>query len=142
MDRPQIIGYARASVTDKDLAAQEAELVKAGCQKIFVERPDRVTLLRDSAIEAVPVFGELVITRLDRLALHAGDLLRTIQQLHHKIAKLRVLHPRPFEVRPEPVTSPGSFMDHLKMLTAVENNHFREGRPSAAYGKTQTTAPR
>jgi DNA invertase Pin-like site-specific DNA recombinase len=89
--RPGVIGYARASVTDEDLTAQEEALRKAGCERVFVEQKDRVRITREGAIRAVPALGELVVTRLDRLAIHMGDLLSVVRQLHHKPATLRVL---------------------------------------------------
>jgi hypothetical protein len=58
------IGYARASAVDPDIDAQEEALRNAGCEKVYVERPNRVTVMRDGAIEAVPPFGELVVTRI------------------------------------------------------------------------------
>jgi DNA invertase Pin-like site-specific DNA recombinase len=125
--RPHIIGYARASITDEDLAAQEEALRKAGCERVFVEQKDRVRITREGAIQAVPFEGELVVTRLDRLAMHMGDLLSVVRQLHHKRAALRVLQCG-LVVPPARITPAGSFLDHLEMLAAIEANHFREGR--------------
>jgi DNA invertase Pin-like site-specific DNA recombinase len=123
------IGYARASITDPDLAAQEDALKKAGCERVFTEKPDRVSLVRDGAIDAVPALGELVVTRLDRLALHMEDLLKIVRQLHSKLASLQVLH-RGLIVPSPPLgrAVSGSFLDHLETLAAIEANHFREGR--------------
>jgi DNA invertase Pin-like site-specific DNA recombinase len=66
-----IFGYARVSTADQSLAGQVAELVAAGCAKVFKEKAsgaksDRTELAR--AIRALDSGDVLLVTRLDRLA--------------------------------------------------------------------------
>jgi DNA invertase Pin-like site-specific DNA recombinase len=67
------------------------------------------------------------VTRLDRLALHIGDLLRIIRQLHHKLASLRVLQPG-IVIAPARIIEPGSFLHHIEILAEMEATHLREAR--------------
>jgi len=64
-------GYARVSTNGQDLAAQEAELMAAGCAKVFKEKvsgakTDRAELAK--VIRTLQPSDVLVVTRLDRLA--------------------------------------------------------------------------
>jgi DNA invertase Pin-like site-specific DNA recombinase len=76
-----MFGYARVSTRDQTLAAQEAELMAAGCAKVFAEkasgaRADRPELAR--VIRRLEHGDVLVVTRLDRLARSTRDLLNVI----------------------------------------------------------------
>src|SRR5215467_13880201 len=71
-------GYARVSTRDQDLAVQDAELMAAGCAKVFKEKvsgakTDRPELAK--AISRLESGDVLVVTRLDRLARSTRDLL-------------------------------------------------------------------
>ena len=61
-------GYARVSTNGQDLAAQEAELMAAGCAKVFKEK---VSGAKADRAELAKVIGRLkpgdvlVVTRLD-----------------------------------------------------------------------------
>src|SRR6185312_153225 len=74
-------GYARVSTRDQDLTAQDAELMAAGCAKVFKEKvsgakTDRAELAKVIArLEAGDV---LLVTRLDRLARSTRDLLNVL----------------------------------------------------------------
>jgi DNA invertase Pin-like site-specific DNA recombinase len=76
-----LYGYARVSTRDQDLVAQDAELMAAGCAKVFKEkvsgakadRPELAKLIR--RLEPGDV---LVVTRLDRLARSTRDLLNVL----------------------------------------------------------------
>ena len=64
-------GYARVSTNGQDLASQEAELMAAGCAKVFKEKvsgakADRAELAK--ALRRLAPGDVLVVTRLDRLA--------------------------------------------------------------------------
>lgn len=66
-----LLGYARVSTDDQDLALQRKALHEAGCRRIYAEkvsgarrdRPELVQLLDNVREEDV-----VVVTRLDRLA--------------------------------------------------------------------------
>lgn len=86
-----LYGYARVSTRDQDLAAQDAELMAAGCAKVFKEkvsgarsdRPELAKLLRRMEPSDV-----LVVTRLDRLARSTRDLLNTLDAIAEAEASL------------------------------------------------------
>jgi DNA invertase Pin-like site-specific DNA recombinase len=76
-----LYGYARVSTRDQDLAAQDAELMAAGCAKVFKEKisgakTDRPELAK--VIRRLEPGDVLVVTRLDRLARSTRDLLNVL----------------------------------------------------------------
>ena len=89
-----IYGYARVSTDGQSLDAQRAELIAAGCAKVFGEtasgaRADRPRLAR--ALEALDPGDVLVVTRLDRLARSTRDLLNVLAMVAAKGAAFRSL---------------------------------------------------
>src|SRR5712671_2741177 len=74
-------GYARVSTRDQDLTAQDAELMAAGCAKVFKEK---VSGAKTDRPELAKLIGRLepgdvlAVTRLDRLARSTRDLLNVI----------------------------------------------------------------
>jgi len=92
-----IVGYARTSTLDQiaGLEAQQAELNKAGCEKVFVEQVSSVDVrAREELSEALEYVREgdtLVVTRLDRLARSVAHLLDILGALEAKGASLRIL---------------------------------------------------
>ncbi len=90
-----IFGYARVSTNGQDLAGQEAELIAAGCAKIYREKvsgakTDRAELAK--LIRRLEPGDLLVVTRLDRLARSTRDLLNIIATIAEREAGLRSLH--------------------------------------------------
>jgi DNA invertase Pin-like site-specific DNA recombinase len=87
-----LLGYARVSTDDQDLALQRALLNDAGCRRIFEEkvsgalrhRPQLTRLLDHIRDQDV-----LVVTRLDRLARSTRDLLDVAELLRDTGAGLR-----------------------------------------------------
>jgi DNA invertase Pin-like site-specific DNA recombinase len=76
-----LYGYARVSTNGQDLAAQEAELLTAGCAKVFKEKAsgaktDRAQLAK--ALRRLEPGDVLIVTRLDRLARSTRDLLNIL----------------------------------------------------------------
>ena len=76
-----LYGYARVSTSGQDLSAQDAELMGAGCAKVFKEKlsgakTDRPELAK--AIRRLEPGDVLVVTRLDRLARSTRDLLNIV----------------------------------------------------------------
>lgn len=79
----ELLGYARVSTAEQDVALQVDALTAAGCAKVFVdvgsgaiaERPDLARLL-----EYARPGDTLVVWRLDRLG---RSLRHLVDQLHH-----------------------------------------------------------
>jgi DNA invertase Pin-like site-specific DNA recombinase len=89
-----LFGYARVSTRDQDLAVQDAELMAAGCAKVFKEKisgakTDRPELVK--AIGRLEPGDVLVVTRLDRLARSTRDLLNVIAAIADRGAGFKSL---------------------------------------------------
>jgi DNA invertase Pin-like site-specific DNA recombinase len=89
-----LIGYARVSTIDQNLALQRDALNEAGCGKIFTEQlsggvTDRPAL-RD-ALEFVRSGDTLIVWKLDRLARSMKQLIETIEKLRLKNIGFRSL---------------------------------------------------
>jgi DNA invertase Pin-like site-specific DNA recombinase len=87
-------GYAQVSTNGQDLAAQEAELLAAGCAKVFKEKvsgakTDRAELAK--AISKLEPGDVLVVTRLDRLARSTLDLLNILAAIAERKGGFRSL---------------------------------------------------
>ena len=82
--KPMLIGYARVSTVDQNLALQRDALAEAGCGKIFTEQlsgavTDRPAL-RD-ALEFARSGDTLIVWKLDRLARSMKQLIETVETL-------------------------------------------------------------
>ena len=89
-----IYGYARVSTNGQDLSSQEAELLAAGCAKVFKEKvsgakTDRAELAK--VIRRLEPGDVLVVTRLDRLARSTRDLLNVLAMVSEHGAGFRSL---------------------------------------------------
>jgi DNA invertase Pin-like site-specific DNA recombinase len=89
-----LIGYARVSTDDQDLALQRAALRETGCKRVYEEkvsgaRRDRPQLAR--LLDQVREGDVVVVARLDRLARSTRDLLEIAEQLKEAGAGLRSL---------------------------------------------------
>jgi DNA invertase Pin-like site-specific DNA recombinase len=89
-----LYGYARVSIRDQDLAAQDAELMAAGCAKVFKEKvsgakTDRPEL--GKVIRRLEPDDVLVVTRLDRLARSTRDLLNILGAIAERGAGFKSL---------------------------------------------------
>ena len=91
-----IIGYARVSTQDQDLAGQIEKLTAAGCERIFHEkvsggrkdnRPELGALL-----ETISRGDTLIVTRLDRLARSTYDLWTILRALDQCGASFKSLN--------------------------------------------------
>ena len=87
-------GYARVSTNGQDLSSQEAELLAAGCAKVFKEKvsgakTDRAELAK--LLHKIESGDVLVVTRLDRLARSTRDLLNVIAALTERGAGFKSL---------------------------------------------------
>ena len=90
-----VFGYARVSTDGQTLASQDAELMAAGCAKVYQEK---VSGARTDLAELAKVVKRLerddllIVTRLDRLARSTRDLLNILHALAERGAKFRSLH--------------------------------------------------
>jgi DNA invertase Pin-like site-specific DNA recombinase len=87
-------GYARVSTNGQDLSSQEAELLSAGCAKVFKEKvsgakTDRAELAK--VIRRLQPGDVLIVTRLDRLARSTRDLLNVLAMVSEREAGFRSL---------------------------------------------------
>ena len=101
-----LVGYARTSTAEQEagLAAQERDLKRAGCERLFSEQVSSVAqrLQLSAALDYVRDEDKLIVTRLDRLARGMGDLLEIAEQLRAKVSgcrcSIRRWTPRPRQV--------------------------------------------
>jgi DNA invertase Pin-like site-specific DNA recombinase len=89
-----LIGYARVSTDGQGLEAQQDALKDAGCDRIFSEKEsgaksDRKQLAK--ALACLEVGDVFVVTKLDRLARSARDLLNTLASVGEAGAAFRSL---------------------------------------------------
>ena len=89
-----IYGYARVSTDGQSVAAQVAQLTKAGAAKVYREtasgaQTDRAQLRK--ALAALEAGDVLMVTRLDRLARSTRDLLNTLAAITDRKAGFRSL---------------------------------------------------
>jgi DNA invertase Pin-like site-specific DNA recombinase len=80
-----LIGYARVSTLDQNLALQQDALEKAGCIRVFTDtisgsKAERVGL--KAAISHLREGDILVVWKLDRLGRSLKHLIDTVTQLH------------------------------------------------------------
>ncbi|MGH0004177.1 recombinase family protein [Pseudovibrio ascidiaceicola] len=88
-------GYARVSSTDQDLAVQQAELHEVGCQVVRSEKVTGTTRNGREELQTLMDFLQsgdtLVVTRMDRLARSALDLLQIVKELEDRDVALKIL---------------------------------------------------
>lgn len=92
-----LVGYARTSTLDQKagLEAQQRDLQKVGCEKVFTEQVSSVDVAnREKLEEAIDFAREgdvLVVTKLDRLARSVSHLVKITERLEAKNVALRIL---------------------------------------------------
>ena len=82
--KPMLIGYARVSTIDQNLALQRDALAEAGCAKIFTEQMSGAVADRPAlhdALEFARSGDTLIVWKLDRLARSMKQLIETIENL-------------------------------------------------------------
>ena len=92
--RGLLIGYARVSTLDQNLALQQDALTSAGCEKIFTEQMSGAVADRPGLHEALDYARSgdtLVVWKLDRLARSMKQLIETIEKL--RLRGIRVSQP-------------------------------------------------
>ncbi len=121
-----VIGYARVSTTDQDLAIQEAALKAAGCEVIRAEKRSGKSTEGRTELQTVLEFlrkGDLLmVTRIDRLARSIGDLQDIVRALKAKGTALKATE-QPIDTS----TAAGkAFLDMLGVFAEFETNLRRE----------------
>src|SRR5258708_15777140 len=115
-----VIGYARVSTTDQDLAIQETALRAAGCEVIRAEKRSGTTTAGREELRTVLDFlrkGDvLMVTRIDRLARSIGDLQDIVRAIRAKGAALKATE-QPID------TSTATGKCFLDMLGVFVNRH-------------------
>ena len=80
--KPMLLGYARVSTVDQNLALQRDALTEAGCTKIFTEQMSGAVTDRPAlhdALEFARSGDTLIVWKLDRLARSVKQLIETIE---------------------------------------------------------------
>ena len=106
-----ILGYARVSTTDQDLAGQQDRLEKAGAIRIFTDvisggKFDRPGLAK--LIDQARPGDRLCVTRLDRLGRSLIELLETVEDL-----KKREIHLVSLEEKIDTTSAAGELVFHV-----------------------------
>jgi DNA invertase Pin-like site-specific DNA recombinase len=84
MAKPMLIGYARVSTVDQNLALHRDALTEAGCARIFTEQMSGAVTDRpasNDALEFVRSGDTLIVWKLDRLARSVKQLIETVETL-------------------------------------------------------------
>src|ERR1700687_797316 len=82
--KPMLLGYARVSTVDQNLALQRDALTEAGCAKIFTEQMSGAVTDRPAlhdALEFARSGDTVIVWKLDRLARSMKQLIETIEEL-------------------------------------------------------------
>ena len=89
-----LIGYARVSTEDQDLASQTDELKKAGCKRMFTDKISGTKSDRPGLAEALSHLREgdvLVVWKLDRLGRTVKGLVDLVGELANRRVQFRSL---------------------------------------------------
>lgn len=95
--KPILIGYARVSTSDQDLALQRDALLAAGvdASRIYSETASgargTVRPAMAASFKALRKGDTLVVWKLDRLGRSLEELVQTVQRIEAKGANLRIL---------------------------------------------------
>ena len=82
-----LIGYARVSTEEQNLALQQDTLKQAGCSRIFTDHISGTKEMRPGLTEALSHLRKgdtLVVWRLDRLGRSLHHLIETVKDLQEK----------------------------------------------------------
>jgi DNA invertase Pin-like site-specific DNA recombinase len=120
-----LLGYARVSTLDQNLALQRDALTEAGCTKLFVEQVSGAVLdrpaLRD-VLEFARAGDTVVVWKLDRLARSMKQLIETLETL-----RLRNIGFRSLTEALDTTTPQGRLVFHMfGALAEFERSLIRE----------------
>ena len=120
-----LVGYARVSTLDQNLALQRDALAEAGCGKIFTEQMSGAVADRPAlhdALEYARSGDTLVVWKLDRLARSMKQLIETVEQL-----RVRGIGFRSLTEALDTTTAQGLLVFHMFSALAVfERSLIRE----------------
>src|SRR3954471_14298093 len=123
--KPMLIGYARVSTVDQNLALQRDALTEAGCQKIFTEQMSGAVADRPAlhdALEFARSGDTLIVWKLDRLARSMKQLIETVETL-----RLRGIGFRSLTEALDTTTAQGRLVFHMfGALAEFERSLIRE----------------
>ncbi|ACQ67735.1 DNA invertase [Candidatus Williamhamiltonella defendens] len=89
-----LIGYARVSTQDQNLALQIEALTKAGCKKIFEDKSSVSRAQRPGLVKVLEILREgdtLVVWKLDRLGRSVKNLVDLVGELHKQNIQFKSL---------------------------------------------------
>ncbi|AJZ56761.1 hypothetical protein OI25_7572 [Paraburkholderia fungorum] len=89
-----LVGYARVSTLDQNLALQIAALKKAGCKKIYEDQVSGLRTIRpglQTALEVLRAGDTLVVWKLDRLGRSVKGLVDLVSELETRKVHFRSL---------------------------------------------------
>lgn len=150
-----LIGYARVSTTDQNLALQTDALHAAGCERLFTDTVSGATVERPGLTAALNICrpgDTLVVWKLDRLGRSLPHLVETVRDLVARGVGFKSL-----QEQIDTTTSGGKLIFHLfASLAEFERDLIRErtnaglsaarargrkgGRPKGVDAKKQKTA--
>lgn len=123
--KPMLLGYARVSTVDQNLALQHDALTEAGCTKIFTEQMSGAVRDRPALHDALQFArsGDTVIVwKLDRLARSMKQLIETVETL-----RLRRIGFRSLTEALDTTTAQGRLVFHMfGALAEFERSLIRE----------------
>jgi DNA invertase Pin-like site-specific DNA recombinase len=123
--KPMLIGYARVSTVDQNLALQRDALTEAGCAKIFIEQMSGAVADRPAlhdALEFARSGDTLIVWKLDRLARSIKQLIETIENL-----RVRGIGFRSLTEALDTTTAQGRLVFHMfAALAEFERSLIRE----------------
>src|SRR5947209_8302640 len=120
-----LIGYARVSTLDQNLALQQDALSAAGCEQLYTDAvsgsvTDRPGLTQ--ALSHLRTGDTLVVWRLDRLGRSLPHLIETVKQLQEREVGFRSL-----QEQIDTTTSGGKLVFHVfGALAEFERDLIRE----------------
>lgn len=90
-----LIGFARVSTKEQELAIQLSALLEAGCEEIFYGKQSGVSDDNEKKLEELIKYIRkddiVLVTKLDRLGRSLKSILQAIDDIHSKKATLRSL---------------------------------------------------
>jgi DNA invertase Pin-like site-specific DNA recombinase len=120
-----LVGYARVSTEEQNLALQRDALAQVGCEQIFSDEMSEAKSERpglSAALSFVRPGDTLVVWRLDRLGRSLKDLIARVEELKGRGIEFRSLHEAIDTASPS-----GKLQSHLfSALAEFERDLIRE----------------